>query len=208
MEYTKKYRPKTFEEMVLPNKVQKQIEKILAKDTVGNLLLYGDAGIGKTTLARIMLEKFNYDALTPKSTSVKDIKEVYQTTTVSLSLKGYAVFIDEAEVMSDKAQKDILQFLEGTKTAVQSTIIIANNIKKLTPPFKSRFYKISLDCDEEDQKEYHYKIKLMLIRILGKEKVNYTSDVLDSYIVGNDIRSIITNVQYGISDNVLEEYEE
>ena len=52
--WTEKYRPQTIEDILLPERIKKRFRNGL--DT--NILLVGSAGIGKTTLARILAKDF------------------------------------------------------------------------------------------------------------------------------------------------------
>ena len=57
--YVEKYRPDKLEDMVLNPETKNMIKSYLDKGTMCNLLLVGRAGIGKSTLARIIPKELN-----------------------------------------------------------------------------------------------------------------------------------------------------
>ena len=55
--WAEKYRPKTVEECILPDRLQKIFQGYVKKEEIPNLMLTGPAGCGKTTVAKAMLEE-------------------------------------------------------------------------------------------------------------------------------------------------------
>ena len=52
-----KWRPKTLEDTILPERIKKHFENGVTK----NYIFYGNYGIGKTSLARILIGKYSKD---------------------------------------------------------------------------------------------------------------------------------------------------
>ena len=65
--WTEKYRPKTVSEYVFKDDAQRrQVQSWIKEGSIPHLLLSGAAGIGKTTLARVLCNELNieeYDVL-------------------------------------------------------------------------------------------------------------------------------------------------
>ncbi len=59
--WVEKYRPKTVDDTILPNELKKTFQTFVDDKNVPNLLLTGSAGVGKTTIARAMLEELGSD---------------------------------------------------------------------------------------------------------------------------------------------------
>ena len=61
MLWCQKYRPRTIEDTILPEKTKKSFQAYIDKNEIPNLLLFGPQGTGKTTTAIAMLEQLNCD---------------------------------------------------------------------------------------------------------------------------------------------------
>ena len=59
--WVEKYRPKTIGECVLSKNLKDTFQEFVNKDYIPNLLLSGTAGVGKTTVARALLDELQYD---------------------------------------------------------------------------------------------------------------------------------------------------
>ena len=59
--WVEKYRPKTIEDTILPKELKDVFNKFASDKFIPNLLLTGRAGIGKTTIARALLEEIGCD---------------------------------------------------------------------------------------------------------------------------------------------------
>ena len=54
--WVEQYRPKTIEDCVLPDELKSTFQKFVDNKNIPNLLLSGSAGVGKTTVAKAMLD--------------------------------------------------------------------------------------------------------------------------------------------------------
>ena len=59
--WVEQYRPKTIEDCVLPDELKSTFQKFVDNKNIPNLLLSGSAGVGKTTVAKAMLEELQAD---------------------------------------------------------------------------------------------------------------------------------------------------
>ena len=59
--WVEKYRPKTIEDTILPKELKDVFNKFASDKFIPKLLLTGRAGIGKTTIARALLEEIGCD---------------------------------------------------------------------------------------------------------------------------------------------------
>lgn len=68
-EWTEKYRPRRLEHMVLPAQLRAILHQAAKSGDVPNMLLYGPAGTGKTTAARVLIRRYFFP---PTTTTSKD----------------------------------------------------------------------------------------------------------------------------------------
>ena len=61
--WVEKYRPSTLAECILPDELKTTFQQFVNQKNIQNLLLSGSAGVGKTTVAKAMLEELGADYL-------------------------------------------------------------------------------------------------------------------------------------------------
>lgn len=120
-----KLRPKEIEDMVGQGHILKIIDKLIKNETIPNMVLYGQTGTGKTTLANIIANKTNkkYIKLNATNCGVKEIKEAIESSKRNLfSYNGIILTIDEFQVLNKKQQQSLLEVIEdGSVTLIAIT---------------------------------------------------------------------------------------
>ena len=59
--WVEKYRPNNLSDVILPEETKKIFQQFVDQENIPNLLLTGSAGVGKTTVAKAMLEMLGAD---------------------------------------------------------------------------------------------------------------------------------------------------
>ena len=123
-----KLRPKDIDDMVGQHHIigkGKIINKLLANNTIPNMILYGPSGTGKTTLANIIAKYTNkkYVKLNAVNCGVKEIKDVIDLNKQDLfSYNGILLMLDEIQALNRKQQQSLLEVIEdGSVTLIAST---------------------------------------------------------------------------------------
>ena len=62
--WVEKYRPKTVNDTILPFDLKKVFQEFVDQGNIPNLILAGGPGVGKTTIAKAMLEQLQCDYIT------------------------------------------------------------------------------------------------------------------------------------------------
>ena len=100
------------------------LRRIIESGTVPNLIFYGPAGTGKTTVANIIAEKTNRKLfkLNATTASTADIKNIVSQLDTMLTPNGVLLYLDEIQSFNKKQQQTLLEHIENGKiTLIAST---------------------------------------------------------------------------------------
>jgi DNA polymerase III delta prime subunit len=193
------YRPKTFEEVIGVEHLSILDEIVKKPMEMPNLLFYGPQGTGKTTVAKIILEKLNpVDVLKLNGSSKQDrnietfSKRVLDFASSKSSTEGKPkiIFIDEGDNLTPEA----FESLRGTIERVIKNarfILTGNYLTKIPEPIQSRFSLFEFTKPKTE--EILPRIKF----ICEQEQIRTTEEILKSIIEKNqgDIRGTINEIQ-------------
>jgi replication factor C small subunit len=206
MLWTEKYRPQTLEEILGQDKFVSDAKHW--KEGMPNLLLYGEAGVGKTAAAGVIA---NFVLGEDKESNFFEINasddrrlEVVRTTIKEISsamkignVPHKIILLDEMDGMTPDAQNALKRLMERYSSNVRF-IITCNHRHKIIYPLQSRCanYGFTRLSDEE--------IKTALDRILDFEGISHIeSSQLEEFIgtLNGDLRRGITELQASVSSN-------
>ncbi len=197
--FTEMFRATSFNNMILPERVRKDVERGLTQ----NIMLYGPQGGGKTTIARILINGYDTLKLNGSSENGIDIirdKVVSFASAVSLefgSEKIKVVFIDEADGLTSNAWDALRETIEHYANSVRF-VCTCNKIDKIPAPIRSRFNCIPLYPINNAESDYMFEGYCSYVsKILDKIKVSYTDETLKQFVKNffPDMRSILNSVQ-------------
>lgn len=199
-----KYRPHSLEDMELPESVYNRLTEYITDQDIPNLLFYGPAGGGKTTVAQILLDKIPNQSLKLNASNDRSM-EVMRDQVIRFShsqpMPGTIkiVFMDEADGLL-KGSQDLLRGAIEKVSDHCRFIFAANYPNKLSDPILSRFQKIRFKGVEKGTLLKH------LSKILISEKVKFSvkdlHTIFDLYFP--DIRTIINSLQLCSVGGVLD----
>lgn len=204
--WTEKYRPKCLDDLIISDTVKRAGERIIKIGKVQNLLLHGSYGVGKTSFAEIIMKTLNLQARTIKSRHQSEVREMYKlsaaTSVTGLKFTGY---IDEADQLRQDAQKEMLRYLEGYDTAIQSTILVANDVDKIHKGIRSRVKELDFNLQEKDLARCTEKLRDRIVVILNAEGVIYKDADIQGFTEefftdNNDIRKVINELQGSVNE--------
>jgi len=197
--WVEQYRPKTLDGYVFKDESQReQIKGWISQGTIPHLLLSGSAGIGKTTIAKILLNQLDIqdtDILYANgSKEGRKIEWVDKLITFcsTMPFGDYkVVLIDEADYMNLHSVQPALRNLMEDYSEGVRFILTCNYPNKIMPAIHSRCQHMHFE--KIDKTEYTAR----LAEILLNESVKFEIDTLDSYVKAYypDLRKCINTVQ-------------
>jgi len=128
--WVEKYRPSQIKDCVLPEELKKTFQEFVKKNYIPNLLLTGGPGVGKTTVARAMLEECNFDYIVINGSmngNIDTLRTEIQSfaSTVSMTAARKYVILDEAQ---NCTFEQIRMFL--TRIGQDSKMVINGDIEQ------------------------------------------------------------------------------
>jgi DNA polymerase III delta prime subunit len=207
---SEKWRPKTLDETILLPRIKKIFENGLSQ----NVILYGNFGTGKTTLARILIGKYTkdkpflelnssfYTSIDTLRSKIDDFcSKVYMgfdlVGDISADSTKY-VFLDEFDRTSIQYQDALKAYIEEFSRKNVRFIFTTNHINKVSPGIRSRLVEVNFDCESPEEEKYlKTEIYKKISNIIGpKEGFEIPKDNLIKIINKKfpDFRSIMIEV--------------
>ena len=215
--WVEKYRPKKLEDLVLLPKTKVFFENQIKNKTLSNMLFFGSAGLGKTSLAKALGHILQKEILYINASLESNIDTIrtkvagFAYTDCVFNSNGKLVILDEAERLGtgvSAAQDALKVILEETPNT--AFIFITNNIVKVIKPLQSRLQVVDFTVSEENKIELMKLYFERLKYILTQEKVDFDEVPLKFLIkkLFPDFRKIINECQkyyisYGKIDKEL-----
>jgi len=196
--WVEKYRPKTIADYVFRDDHQrKQVEQWVKEKTIPHLLFSGNAGIGKTTLAKVLLNELEINDLdvleinASRTNSVEDVRNNIINFVQMIPFGAFkVVLLDEADYLSPNAQAALRGVMEEYHTTSRF-ILTCNYPNRIIPALHSRCQGFHIE--RIDQTEFTARVAEILIA----EEVTPDIDTLDTYVKATypDLRKCINMVQ-------------
>lgn len=207
--WVEKYRPKTVDGYVFRDGHQrKQVQTWIKDQSIPHLLLSGSAGIGKTTLAKVLINSLGieeHDVLEINASRTNSVEDVRDKITNFVQMIAFGspfkvVLLDEADYLSPNAQAALRGVMEEYHSTARF-ILTCNYPNRIIPAIHSRCQGFHVDRVDQDE------FMMRVINILIQEGVDETSFVnLDTYVKVTypDLRKCINMVQQNVSDGILQ----
>ena len=196
--WVEKYRPNTVDGYVFRDEHQKQqVQQWIKDGTIPHLLFSGNAGIGKTTLAKILLNQLEVNELdvleinASRTNSVEDVRDKIVNFVQMIPFGAFkVVLLDEADYLSPNAQAALRGVMEEYHTTSRF-ILTCNYPNRIIPALHSRCQGFHIE--RIDQTEFTARVAEILIN----EEITPDIDTLDTYVKATypDLRKCINMVQ-------------
>jgi replication factor C small subunit len=197
-----KYRSKTLNEYVGNENVKLTISKYLEQNDIQNLIFYGPAGTGKTTLAKLIVNNLNCDYLYINASDERGIETIRDKVQGFASVASFKplkiVILDEADFLTIQAQASLRSVIETFSRSTRF-ILTCNFIERIIDPLQSRCQVLKIIPPSMKEVAAH------VADILDKEGIEWTKETLGPIVKQYypDIRKILGTAQLSTIDNTL-----
>jgi replication factor C small subunit len=204
--WVEKYRPNTVDGYVFRDNHQKeQVQSWIQQKSIPHLLFSGAAGIGKTTLAKILFNELDVNDLdvleinASRTNSVDDVRDKIINFVQMIPFGDFkVVLLDEADYLSPNAQAALRGVMEEYHTTARF-ILTCNYPNRIIPALHSRCQGFHIE--RVDVNEFTARVATILVT----EEIEFDLDTLDTFVKATypDLRKCINTVQMNSMDAKL-----
>ena len=200
--WCERYRPTSLDTYIGNEHLKSKVSVYLESGDLPHLLLYGKAGTGKTTLAKILVNNIECDYLyinASDENSVDTVRNKVRGFASTMGFKDYKIIIlDECDYITPNAQAALRNLME-TFSKHCRFILTCNFVERIIDPIQSRCQ--SFQIIPPSKKE----VALHIHNILKEESIaSKMNDVAGLVNAGYpDIRRVINSCQRQVVDGML-----
>jgi len=198
-----KYRPVTLDTYVGNANLKASIAKQLEQNDIQNYLLYGPAGTGKTTLAKLIVQNLDCDSLYINASDergIETIRDKVQSFASVASFKSIKVVIlDESDFLTIQAQASLRNIIE-TFSRTTRFILTCNYVERIIDPLQSRCQVLKIVPPTKKEVAVH------IAGICEKEGIKYQPTAIGQIVnqFYPDLRKMLNTIQTSSRTGKLE----
>ena len=200
--WTEKYRPKTIEDCILPDRLKQPFQEYVNQKQIPNLLLAGGAGVGKTTIAKAMCNEIGCDFMVingSDESGIDTFRTKIKNYASSMSLSGgrKVIIIDEADYLNPNSTQPALRNAIEEFASNCSFIFTCNYKNRIIEPLHSRCAVIDFGLKNGEKAKMASAFFKRVQSIMQSEKIDADEKVLAELIKKHfpDFRRVLNELQ-------------
>ena len=210
--WVERYRPRVIEDAILPQRTKDTFKKYVSDGSVPNLLLTGGPGVGKTTVAKAMLEELGCDYIVKNGSlnvGIDTLRYEISSFASAVSFSGgrkYVIF-DEADYLNAaNVQPALRNFIEEYSKNC-GFIFTCNYKNRLIEPLRSRLSEVDFSIENNDKPKLAAQFFKRIVAILKQEEVDFDQKVVAKVIERHfpDFRRVLTELQSYAASGKIDE---
>ena len=200
--FVEKYRPHDLDNFIGDSTVRDKVQEYITEGTLQNLLLFGPAGTGKTSLAKLIVKQLDADHLYINASDERGIDTIRDKIVPFASSIGFnglkIIILDESDYLTPQAQATLRNVIETFSSSCRF-IFTCNYLDRIISPLQSRCVAFGIIPPSKKEVGQH------ILQICEKEKIQYTKEDLGKIIITHypDIRKILNTVQGSVKGGEL-----
>jgi len=200
--WVERWRPVQLKDYIGNESVKEKVKIYLDNGDVPHLLLYGTAGTGKTTLAKLIAKNIDCDLMyinASDENNVETVREKIKNFASTIGFRQWKIIIlDEFDYMTVNAQAALRNLME-TFSKTTRFILTCNYVEKIIDPIQSRCQVYAITPPSKKD------VAVRVSQILSEEQIRFDLQDLVSIINAGypDIRRILNSCQRQVIDGQL-----
>ena len=185
--WVEKYRPRSIDECILPEDLKKTFSEFVKDKHIPNLILCGSAGVGKTTVAKAMLDEIGATSMMINGSEESGIDVLRNkiknfASTVSMDGNRKYVILDEADYLNPQSTQPALRGFIEEFSKNCGFILTCNFRNRIIEPLHSRCSLVEFRIPAEEKPQLAMDFMQRCQTILDTENVKYNKKVVASLI--------------------------
>jgi len=200
--WVEKYRPKLIADTILPPSLKQTFQQFVDQQNIPNLLLCGRAGVGKTTVARAMLEEIGADYLIINGSmngNIDTLRNDIRQFASSVSFYGGRkyVILDEADYLNPNSTQPALRNFMEEFSKNCGFILTANFSNRIIDPLHSRCSVVEFKIEKDDKPKMAALLFKRAQQILESEGIESDSKAVAEVVKKffPDFRRVLNELQ-------------
>lgn len=199
--WTERFRPSTIDQIILPERIRKELHSYAKDGQSMNLLLAGSPGIGKSTISKALANELGADLMFINASVENGIdtirnKVIQFASTASFEGNLKIVVFDDAYKLSPEGQNSLNGAIEAFHQ--NTRFIFTTNFKnKIIDAIQSRCNSIDFSMKPEEKQELTMKAWKRSMEILTQEGVEFDKKTVATIVSRYfpDMRRVLNALQ-------------